>query len=630
MSVLSKSYVPSAAVNRSKLDVSQTHVTTGEFLQCQVAGYRHMLPKEHIKGNVFVNARLAPLAVPTYGRCRINVRNFFVPFRQVFPNVNEFLTNSIANNFDESSLVEYSPHYYNSDLVNMFMGDIVDSTVTVDDNTYTILELTPINPFNEELVHVVGTRDSNTLHWISSEGAIVDDDSYDFIFVDDSISLVARCRFSNIGRHLYRTLISLGYRVVWNSKYSKTPISALALLSYAKVYCDWYFNQNYADAFEYQVLQRLFKFNDPSSALVLDSDSLFYLLRLTHFVLYDGANDYITNAWDSPMAPNAGNQLPLSISDITDSGNTSVRMTADYTPYMSQNDPDNNGADIGTAFIHQALKAMTDFVKRHQLTSAIASERFLAEYGIQLDSASSNRSIFISTHSQDVNFDAVYSTADTAGADEASNLGDYSGRGVSQGNDEIDFTADEFGIFISIASILPMAGYYQTFDRNNLHVTPSDFFINEYDNLGCQAVSKAEVYVSDNGEFGSFDDYMGVFGYAPRLCEYKVGRSLVSGDFILGSRFAGGDSWNLFRKLSDSNFSDDIDNLVHSLNFTRGIDYNQYNRIFQDTNTSNDKFYLVFHFALSSDAPCKSLFESYDFEENGKKLLFNSNGPKVN
>ena len=143
MSVLSKSYVPSASVNRSKLDVSQTHITTGEFMQCQVAAYRHMLPKEHLKGSVFVNARLAPLAVPTYGRCRINVRNFFVPFRQVFPNVNEFLTNSIANNFDDSSLVELSPHYYNNELVHMFIGDVTADTVTVDNTTYTIIELTP-------------------------------------------------------------------------------------------------------------------------------------------------------------------------------------------------------------------------------------------------------------------------------------------------------------------------------------------------------------------------------------------------------------------------------------------------------------------------------------------------------
>lgn len=626
MPQLSKQRVAIAAQNHSKLDVSFTHVTTGEFMQCQVGAYRFMLPKEHLKGSSFVNCRLAPLAVPTYGRCRINVRNFFVPFRQVFPNFNEFITNSLAYNYEDASLVELSPHFYNQDILGMFVGE--PSVVPLDD--VNVIGLTPINPLNEKLVDVVATYDPVSDHWYDSFGQIADVLAYDFVFHFSlgSDTYDVRCYFTTVGREMYHTFLSLGYRVVWNSDLSKTPISGLALLAYAKVFCDWYFNQNYVDNWQYVSLQKLFKYNDPSSSLYLDHESLFLLLRVTRFCQYDGSNDYITNAWDNPMSPNAGNQLPMSISDITDNGNNTIQMNASYTPYMQQQSEDSN--NIGTTYIHSALKAMTDFVKRHQLSSAVAAERFLTEYGIQLDSAQANRSIFISTHSQDVNFDAVFSTADTSAAGDPSNLGDYSGRGTSQGSDEIDFTADEFGIFLSISSIVPMGGYYQGMDRQHLHVSPMDFFINEFDNLGVQAITKSEVYTSNDGNFGKFDDYMGVFGYAPRYAEYKVGRQLVTGDFVLPARFAGGDSWQLFRQFKDANFDGDIANLVHSLNFTLGIDYPQYNRIFQDMNTENDKFYLVYHYALTALAPCKSLYDSYDFDEHFKSVLLHSNGPKVN
>ena len=140
MGVMSKQKVAIAAVNHSKLDVSSTHITTQGFMHLRPVYYRHMLPKEHLKGSVSLLSRLSPMQVPCYGRARINLRYFFVPFRCVFPNANEFFTDTIANNYEYTSLVPLSPTVSNSTLVSFFLtkqfGD--DSLVksVVGDNSY--------------------------------------------------------------------------------------------------------------------------------------------------------------------------------------------------------------------------------------------------------------------------------------------------------------------------------------------------------------------------------------------------------------------------------------------------------------------------------------------------------------
>lgn len=109
-----------AADHRSKLDVSGTHITTNNFMLLKPVFYRHMLPTESIHGNEHVEVRLSPLASPTWGKCRVNIRNFFVPYRQVFPNWDSFYNDTIGVNYDNASLVSTVPAFTNNTFVKWF------------------------------------------------------------------------------------------------------------------------------------------------------------------------------------------------------------------------------------------------------------------------------------------------------------------------------------------------------------------------------------------------------------------------------------------------------------------------------------------------------------------------------
>ena len=287
---------------------------------------------------------------------------------------------------------------------------------------------------------------------------------------------------------------------------------------------------------------------------------------------------------------------------------------------------------IGTTYIHEALKKLTDYQKRHALAGARSIDRVLAQYGVITDSLKQMRSIYVGSQLVEVNSGAVFGTADGSNGTTSSSVGDYAGAAYGDGSGGWDFVPDEEGIFLVISSIIPSADLVQGYDRNNLHISKSDFFVPEFDSLGVQAISKGEVYVSDTDVFlGTGTDvsrYQGVFGFSGRYAEYKRPKSFVTGDIRLPRFFQGGSSWFLARLFNDSSFGD-ISRVVHSLSFTLGSDAHQFNRVFQYTLDDYDPFYCFFTFNVAVHAPCKPLFETYEFDSDSKRVP-TENGNKLN
>lgn len=87
-----------AAPNRSTFDLSHHQVTTSDFGYIVPICYRDMVPNDDftVTPNIFV--RLAPLAVPTYGRIKVRVHHFFVPYRILYPHWDAFITQDSSNN----------------------------------------------------------------------------------------------------------------------------------------------------------------------------------------------------------------------------------------------------------------------------------------------------------------------------------------------------------------------------------------------------------------------------------------------------------------------------------------------------------------------------------------------------
>lgn len=648
-SYLDKTQVSTAITENTKLDLGHQHITTADFMQNNVAYIHEMVPGEKIDVNMESFARLNPLPVPTFGRASMRNRAYFVPFRTIFRGWNDFITDAPhiwSDSKMNSALLTSVPTVTNSNLASMFLQAYAQDIDSVTDG---------------DLMY-----DANVLNPLTDAYDIYDGQRY-------------LC-FTQEGRQCLKVIESLGYKINWDTSDTKS-FSALPLLALGKLACDWYYPQPYTGNSEYNAVLRLC--NADTSVLSLTYTDVYAILKLSAYVQYD--SDYFVSAFDLPNQPVADAHSDFKLVNIdtahqlfysaavgsqsttinggvsNNSGAASATNRVGYAdaPFIepfasvltsSGSINTHTNTPISEYLLH-ALHAMTDYMKRHQLAGSRAFDRYLARFGKALPAEKLNRSNYLGAAMQDIQIGDIMSTSDTSGAQ----LGAYAGKGMTYGNGHFEFSTDEFGYFIILSSIVPASGYFQGIDRQTLRTTKLQFWTPEYDSLGNQPITGDELYISQNTAFaniGTFNTALHdkVFGFTPRYADYKVAHDYLTGNFRINSLngtnglnaglgFNAADSWHLMRTFDDVDFANngtlDPDAVVHSVNFMKSKDWSQYKRIFYADSSVNpqelpDNFTVIHNFEIAAYAPMKALYDTYEFEDKGKKVTLDVNGVKMN
>lgn len=656
-SYLDKAQINTAITENTKLDLGHQHITTADFMQNNVVYIHEMVPGEKIDVNMESFARLNPLPVPTFGRASMRNRAFFVPFRTIFRGWNDFITDAPhiwSDSKMSSALLTSVPTVTNAVLASMFLQAYAQDIQSVQDG---------------DLMY-----DANVTNPLTEAYDIFDGQRY-------------LC-FTQEGRQCFKVIESLGYKINWDTSDNKV-YSALPLLAIGKLACDWYYPQPYTGTAEYNNVLRLC--NMDTGVASLSGTDVYNILKLAAYVQYD--SDYFVSAFDTPNQPVASAHSDFKLVNIdnverTLSGSGSASGSAGYqfrgqvtnngdlsvvgnNPFtqagVAGNAPfisgmmgalNGVGANANTAapvaiseYLLHALHAMTDYMKRHQLAGSRAFDRYLARFGKALPAEKLNRSSYLGAAMQDIQIGDIMSTADTTGAQ----LGAYAGKGMTYGNGHFEFSTGEFGYFIILSSIVPASGYFQGIDRQVMRTTKLSFWTPEYDSLGNQPITADELYISQNTAFsniGTFNTALHdkVFGFAPRYADYKVAHDSLTGNFRINSLngtnglnagigFNAADSWHLMRTFDDVDFglngTMDPDAVVHSVNFMKSKDWSQYKRIFYADSSVNpqelpDNFTVIHNFEIAAYAPMKALYDTYEFEDKGKKVTLDVNGVKMN
>ena len=95
-SFLDKFQIKTAAPAKQKFDLSCQHITTADFMQLSPVYIKEMVPNEKISINQQSFSRTARLSVPTFGRCNMHNKAFFVPFRTILRGWNDFITDTVT------------------------------------------------------------------------------------------------------------------------------------------------------------------------------------------------------------------------------------------------------------------------------------------------------------------------------------------------------------------------------------------------------------------------------------------------------------------------------------------------------------------------------------------------------
>lgn len=652
---LDKFKVNTAIDSNIDQDLSCVHVTTTDWMNGAPVYFKEMVPGEKIEVVQETFTRLDPLVVPTFGRGLVHNRAFFVPMRTIMKNWNDFITaaNSSAQ-IDETAATGVStvvsvnkvPVVKNSDFVQLFCGSTPGSS-----SSALATLVIPGSGYNEKVHDIV-------LVTYSGSYSNPVNTAYDL---------------TPVGRRVMKILQSLGYNILWVNDVQQTPVdvvaneseySALPILAWLKVICDWYYPSQYVGDSYYNYAQSLINAGNTSSiSLNLTASMLTYLFSsnspFSGLVNYD--SDYFVSAFDNPIGASQGTMQGTQTGNImfTDINyknvggvdgsantpfgaigvvNTTSSTNGDVPVYSPRNGINVTSSKQITQYGLDALKALTDYMKRHQLVGARALDRFYARFGKALSSEKMDRSNYIGSGNLPLQIGDVMSHADSQGAV----LGQYAGKGVGFGNFKFDYSTDEYGYVIVVNSIVPQIGYYEGIDRTVMHVGRTDFWTPEFDQIGNQAIATKELLVPMNwhdtaastaNQIVNADLNDGIFGYTPRYSEYKIGRDKLTGDFRYNSKNKLGntsDAWHMFRKVAG--LYTQANDIKHSFDFSVGYDWNQYNRIFNYTNVDADKFYMIHSFGVHCSSPMHSLYDTYKFENDGeaKKVVADVNGVKVN
>lgn len=598
MSHPKKTSMPIAINHYCNQDLSCQHVTTADFMQYNVSKIIEVVPKQTVTFNAHeCFARLDPMPVPTFGRANIVHRAFFVPMRTIYPAWNDFITDTVHHftMSDINAVPTSVPYMENKQLADVFL----DTTDT---------------EFSTRIVE--GTDDERA-------------QACDFIrtnynpYASNTLSSTYYGKFTKLGRWAYKLLRSLGITICWQSNNTE-PISIMPLLAVTRIFYDYYYPSQYINDSDSAFLLQLCTWdNGTGSTSYFTASKITRLLKILYTLPY--ANDYFVSAWDNPAGPTLNSNSEVSINDMTvgDPANefTAIKTLGTQLSTYGTNTPVIEARSVNSnisQFALNALKSLSDYMKRHQIVGSRALDRYLSRYGITLANEKLNRAYLLTEYSQELQFGDVFSTADTEGAV----LGDYAGKGISYGTGSFNFTADEFGYIVITTTIVPVVQYFQGRHRMCSHINKLDFFTPEFDGLGAQAIAATELFCPTTVPGSIPNSYKSkVFGFVPRYAEYKIPYSQLTGDLSLNSFKNSSDSWTLYRDMQpyfDNVAAGNVANIQHGINFVKANDAGQYNRIFGVTGDYADHIKIIHNFSIDSKFPARSLYDDYEFKDYDK------------
>lgn len=160
----------------------------------------------------------------------------------------------------------------------------------------------------------------------------------------------------------------------------------------------------------------------------------------------------------------------------------------------------------------------------------------LAHFGVNSEYMPDEHVKHLGGYSEVININEVVSTsmASDGLTSESDGLGEIGGKATSLGKgDKIRFKAKDDGVIMAIFSVLPESEYPSFgLSPEHMRVDPFDYFTPAFQNLGFQAVTRANLDAVHIEADNMNHPLNQVLGYAPPYYDMKNGIDKVHGEFI--------------------------------------------------------------------------------------------------
>lgn len=575
-----KANVNIASVKPNKFDLSCKHITTTDFGLLRPIYSRMMVPADKFEVSVNSFHRLDPMVAPNNSDMNVHTRAFFVPFRTFVPNFNEFIANTPS----------------------VFSGSVFASV-----NIPTFTAKVVLDAFQD-----------------SSLGTVVAfDKAGDIVFRDKIADGWKKIKLTPRGRCFYSLLLSLGYNFrfdpVNDGDLNKRVYSALPLLSYLKVWIDWYVPSRFY--FTDNTIVALQKILSPSNTGT--NISIPKLVSISKALCVFFTEDYFSNCLSNPFGDNNPTVKPV-VNTTAFDGSTVTTSVDNLKNGAVVTSTDEEDMTQFNALSIKSLGAIQAMLNRNAIVNQKLKDYIKINYGLEPNLDTLNMSHYLGSSLDQLIVGDVMSNADTmtASGNVGAVLGQYAGKGLGSSDAKFSCHTTEFGMFLVLQDITPRPFYYQGVHAEHTAKTRYDFFDPTFDGVMTEAVpySRLDNTCHNNKLLTPQPD--SIFGYMPVYSDYKVGYDILSGNFRMDSINTGLDSWYLARQFGDLFKTEHI-----SLGFCDASILNSANKfatLFYTDNASADHIYQVHNIRVTAYRRMRSLIEQVlddDSERNGSVTI---------
>lgn len=454
-------------------------------------------------------------------------------------------------------------------------------------------------------------------------------------------------KFKPFLKRLRTIFIGLGYQF---SPYNTEEMSALKLLAYYKAWFNLFCpvrEKAFVDTDCYWIIKRCSEINGSNIRSGTGSPERFtsFIKSLATECYYYLPMDYFSMAVTKPDLSNQDVDFTLNAGprlDARTSNSSTMDSTDNVLVRSSQNIPasaagvslESQGGSMSPLTLKLAFQ-MLKWANKNTVIGRSIRQYLKVHFGVDDVNAIDDGGVYrIGSSRTNVTISDVMSTAEN----EQGYLGEYGGKGIGYGDSEtFDFTADKFGVWITLTAVVPESGYYQGYLKENRHLNRYQFFNPDFDSLGYQVLERGEVMDDYNCDSDTWKPHSGysrtaAFGLVPRYSEYKVGRNIVNGDLSLVGLYNSMAPYTLDRRIAGGSYnthgSGTLDGGMHIKivrpAFVPSIVYDafrridptdhlgQYNRIFNYGGNDLDHFIIHNVFDVQAYMPMKSLSDSFD------------------
>ena len=616
---------------RSTRPMSYDHVTTIDFNVVKPFGIWEMVPGDKIDLKPEIWMRTQNMACPTFGKVDCITRAFFVPHRLVMEHFLDFWSsNSFRENYNVSTKINEAFKVSNKALSDAYLARFVGNSTK----------------YNMSYVDVDEWDDGSVFSltfgvWMQNGSATDDKSDFEVHYP----ATHTHYRFNPLGKRVWDLLYSMGYRFNFTNtslddNYNNGtaandyPVSMLPILSFLKIFSDWYVPSEFKYLFNVDYLSH------QNSFYTEDLESVFDMLSYAAFLWY---NDDIfslcehqpytkQNAQQSGLFSRSRelSQYTLPENDLIAWNNSAGLQVRNYKSIgTSANATTLTGQDpnwLVNSWTVRAVQRVSNLLMKNNLLSHRAQDYLKAKFGVNPSAARLDVSEYIGSASAPVKISDVVSTEASDGK-----LGELGGKGTSYQIQNLNYTAEEFGYFMVLIELRPRVDYGQGVNPLVLRVEHEDFWQEETDGLGFTPVP-TECLAAGPASWNRLNsDYVGsvfnrsktenrIFGYLPKYWSYKISKGNLSGDFGIPKN-QDIQSYHLMRTVDGRSLDDYVHN---SLKFRYpGLCFfeNEYNRIFMnpDTSTLRDHFQLIGSFDCFINGYPLGLSESWQVNPDGEE-----------